>query len=385
MASTTLTTEFNKKLISLIRGHPVLYNKMTVGSVKQRERIWEEIGNQMECDVHEVKKRWKNIRDNYHRNRKYIICTGLNKRKYEPSENLKGDLDFLEFADTRRVKKNKKKNKSIETEISMDSEELRRIMEEDLSEDKNSGEVALTVTDIDKYMQYRNSNTKNTMTLPEPESTNSISDSGTFKDNKITTSKSFGCIKIKPEFSDGDNEFDTTETEVMQVNQISNLPLNDEEFNNDTLGILPLGQDKKLTPEIIDVRSCASHHEMESNIQLVNIVHNNESIHISHPGKSHASKNDIDIDNNQDDIIKRITIRNDQKNLVKMMKMVLKQNKILKNRLANKTKKKNTPTHSFFSSMADIVSNFPAETVADVRMKICTIVTSAELSCMNNR
>ncbi|KAH9639952.1 hypothetical protein HF086_002866 [Spodoptera exigua] len=41
-----------------------------------------------------------------------------------------------------------------------------------------------------------------------------------------------------------------------------------------------------------------------------------------------------------------------------------------------------TSTHKFFSCMADIVSNFPLEKIAEIRMKIYSMVNDMELSIM---
>lgn len=44
-----------------------------------------------------------------------------------------------------------------------------------------------------------------------------------------------------------------------------------------------------------------------------------------------------------------------------------------------------TSTHKFFSCMADIVSNFPLEKIAEVRMKIYSMVNDMELSIMKEK
>lgn len=39
-----------------------------------------------------------------------------------------------------------------------------------------------------------------------------------------------------------------------------------------------------------------------------------------------------------------------------------------------------SPTHKFFDSMADIVSTFPEHKIAEMRMKVCNLVSEMELS-----
>lgn len=66
---------------------------------------------------------------------------------------------------------------------------------------------------------------------------------------------------------------------------------------------------------------------------------------------------------------------------------VSRQNMLLKKRLQQLKKLQNanrTPTHSFFRAMADVVCKFPPEKIANVRMRICTIVTSEELNCIQS-
>lgn len=38
-----------------------------------------------------------------------------------------------------------------------------------------------------------------------------------------------------------------------------------------------------------------------------------------------------------------------------------------------------SPTHKFFNSMADIVSTFPGHRIAEIRMKVCNLVSEMEL------
>uniref|UniRef100_A0A2A4JNQ5 MADF domain-containing protein n=1 Tax=Heliothis virescens TaxID=7102 RepID=A0A2A4JNQ5_HELVI len=44
-----------------------------------------------------------------------------------------------------------------------------------------------------------------------------------------------------------------------------------------------------------------------------------------------------------------------------------------------------TPTHSFFSCMADIVCQFPPEKIAELRNKICIMVSTMELSLLKDK
>lgn len=44
-----------------------------------------------------------------------------------------------------------------------------------------------------------------------------------------------------------------------------------------------------------------------------------------------------------------------------------------------------SPIHNFFSSMADIVCNFPPEKIAEVRMKVCATISDVEISLLRDR
>lgn len=43
-----------------------------------------------------------------------------------------------------------------------------------------------------------------------------------------------------------------------------------------------------------------------------------------------------------------------------------------------------SPIHNFFASMADIVSNFPPDKIAEVRMRVCSLVSEVELSVLRD-
>ncbi|KAJ8734660.1 hypothetical protein PYW08_013910 [Mythimna loreyi] len=43
-----------------------------------------------------------------------------------------------------------------------------------------------------------------------------------------------------------------------------------------------------------------------------------------------------------------------------------------------------SPVHNFFSSMADIVCNFPPDKIAEVRMRVCSMVSEVELSVLRD-
>ncbi|XP_069363661.1 transcription factor Adf-1-like [Maniola hyperantus] len=55
------------------------------------------------------------------------------------------------------------------------------------------------------------------------------------------------------------------------------------------------------------------------------------------------------------------------------------------NMLRQITEKGNTPVHTFFRSMADVVSQFPPDKIAQIRAQVCNIVTEMELLVLAQR
>lgn len=47
-------------------------------------------------------------------------------------------------------------------------------------------------------------------------------------------------------------------------------------------------------------------------------------------------------------------------------------------------RREDSPTHNFFSSMADIVCKFPPEKIAEARMRVCTLVSEMEVQVLKD-
>nr|CAD7205495.1 unnamed protein product [Timema douglasi] len=77
-----LKVNSDEKLIELVKMHPALYDRgqEDYKDAQMKEIIWKTIGESVGKTVGECKKRWKDIRDNYFRNkRKELASTRLSK------------------------------------------------------------------------------------------------------------------------------------------------------------------------------------------------------------------------------------------------------------------------------------------------------------------
>ncbi|KAJ8965702.1 hypothetical protein NQ317_006743 [Molorchus minor] len=87
--------EEDEKLVELVARHPALYDAshMEYKDQMMKENIWKEISNEVERSVADCKKRWRNIRDTYMKQRKPGSTGSAAKGKSKWS--LLGHLEFL--------------------------------------------------------------------------------------------------------------------------------------------------------------------------------------------------------------------------------------------------------------------------------------------------
>lgn len=76
---------------------------------------------------------------------------------------------------------------------------------------------------------------------------------------------------------------------------------------------------------------------------------------------------------------RRATKRNSLELITKMMEKRYAQRSTFYDKILNKAPDVKTPVHKFFESMADIVDKLPPRLQAEVRLKVCEIVTEIEL------
>ncbi|CAG9766009.1 unnamed protein product [Ceutorhynchus assimilis] len=98
---------FTEKLIELVKKYPILYDlgNPDYKNIRKRDKIWDQIGAELNESGEEVKKRWKNLRDSY---AKYLKCiktkTGQsakkNYSKWQWASLMEPFKPFLAFAKT---------------------------------------------------------------------------------------------------------------------------------------------------------------------------------------------------------------------------------------------------------------------------------------------
>uniref|UniRef100_A0A6P7F325 Transcription factor Adf-1-like n=1 Tax=Diabrotica virgifera virgifera TaxID=50390 RepID=A0A6P7F325_DIAVI len=94
-----------EKLIELVKKYPILYDLSheDYKNIRKKDKIWDEIGQEMKECREELKRRWRSLRDSYVRYLRVIKTRtgqGAQNKTWQWAESMKMFQPFLLFANT---------------------------------------------------------------------------------------------------------------------------------------------------------------------------------------------------------------------------------------------------------------------------------------------